>query len=199
MLVVGLTGSIGSGKSTVADLFAEKGAPVIDADIIARQITQTGSSAYNAIVDRFGKKILLDDDSLDRRQLREIIFQDPHHKKWLEELLHPIIMRQIADEITYITHPYCIAVIPLLMEIGADAFIDHILVIDVNEEDQLQRASLRDNSTTESIKAILKTQMTRDERLKIADDIIDNSGSIDALDSQVEKLHQKYLQLGQGK
>lgn len=199
MLVVGLTGSIGSGKSTVADLFAERGVPVIDADIIARQITQTGSSAYNAIVDHFGTKILLDDESLDRRQLREIIFQEPQHKQWLEELLHPIIMRQIADEITHITHAYCIAVIPLLMEIGADSFIDHILVVDVNEDTQLKRASMRDNSTTESIKAILKTQMTRKERLKIADDIIDNSGSKDNLDSQVEKLHQKYLQLGQRK
>ncbi len=195
MLVIGLTGSIGSGKSTVANLFAERGVPVIDADILAREITAPKLPAYQAIVTRFGSNILKADGTIDRSCLREIIFNNPDERLWLEALLHPIILHRMEDDIEKLDAPYCIAVIPLLLETDAATFIDRILVVDMSEETQAKRAALRDKNTVEQIKAIMNTQMPRKDRLAKADDIINNAGTPEALAKQVDKLHQMYLKL----
>ena len=195
MLVIGLTGSIGSGKSTVAHLFAARGVPVIDADVVAREVTAPNLPAYKAIVARFGNDILKANGTIDRSSLREIIFNKPEERRWLEALLHPIILNHMEDEMEKLDAPYCIAVIPLLLESDAATFIDRILVVDMSEETQLTRAALRDNRTTDQIKIIMDTQLPRKDKLAKADDIINNAGTPEALAKQVEKLHQMYLKL----
>lgn len=194
-LVVGLTGSIGSGKSTVANLFAKHGVPIIDADVIARGITQPGTRAYKAITNRFGQEILKDDHTIDRASLREIIFSRPEERKWLEALLHPEILAEMQANIANLNTDYCLAVIPLLLETEAASFVQRVLVVDIPEDIQLERASLRDNSTKGNIKAIIDTQIDRKLRLAQADDIINNAGSPAELAKQVDQLHQQYLKL----
>lgn len=195
MLVIGLTGSIGSGKSTVANLFAEHGIPVIDADVIAREVTAPHTPSYDAIKARFGKAVIKPDHTIDRGSLREIIFTQPEERRWLEALLHPIILQKMQAEIAKLHTPYCIAVIPLLLETEAAAFVQHVLVVDIPEETQIQRASSRDKKTNGHIKSIIKTQSSREHRLAKANDIIDNAGSKEDLAKQVDNLHQKYLKL----
>lgn len=195
MLVVGLTGSIGSGKSTVAHLFAQHGVPVIDADILSRTLTQAGMPAYARIVEHFGTQIVNADGSLDRGALRDLIFTDPNERRWLEALLHPLILQRMQEDIRQLQAPYCLAVIPLLLETETVNFIQRILVVDITEKTQIERAVLRDKSTQDKIQSIIKTQMARDERLARADDVIDNTGSAEALAKQVDKLHQMYLKL----
>ena len=197
MLVIGLTGSIGSGKSTVAELFAELGVPVIDADVIAREVTQQHSPALDNIVERYGTQILNADGSLNRCALRQIIFTQSEERLWLEALLHPVILQRMADEIAKFSAPYCIAVIPLLLEIEDTGFIQRILVVDIPEQTQLDRAALRDKTTHDHIKSIIRTQISREQRLNRAHDIINNAGTLKELAEQVEKLHQLYLKLAQ--
>jgi dephospho-CoA kinase len=197
MLVIGLTGSIGSGKTTVAQLFAKRGAPVIDADVLAREVTRPATPAYTAITARFGEDVVNEDGTLDRAGLREIIFHQPEERRWLEELLHPLIIERMRDDIAKQQAPYCIAVIPLLLETEALGFVQRVLVVDLPEEIQVERAKLRDNSSVDKVKAILSTQIPRDERLKRADDVINNAGTPADLEQQIAKLHQKYLQLSQ--
>jgi dephospho-CoA kinase len=195
MQVIGLTGSIGSGKTTVANLFAARGVPVIDADVLAREVTKPDTPAYRAIIERFGSRVLNADGTLDRGSLREIIFHDALQRSWLEALLHPLILARMQDEIARLNTPYCIAVIPLLLETDAVQFIDRILVVDLPEATQIERARLRDNATNDQIEAILKTQISREERLKRAHDVINNAGNQTELMNQIEELHQKYLKL----
>ena len=195
MIVIGLTGSIGSGKSTVAHLFAERGVPVIDADVLAREVTQPHTVAHQAMVTRFGDSILNADGSIDRGSVREIIFHQAEERRWLEALLHPLIVQRMQQDIAKLAAPYCIAVIPLLLETDSTAFVQRILVVDIPEETQVERAKLRDKSSNEQIKAILNTQIPREQRLKRADDIINNAGTHDELEKQVDVLHQKYLNL----
>lgn len=199
MLVIGLTGGIGSGKTTVADMFARYGISIIDADEIARIITVPGTPAHTAILQHFGPDILTLDGSLDRGKLRDIIFNQPKERTWLERLLHPIILERMEKNLSTQNGPYCIAVIPLLMETDSQSFIDRVLVVDASEATQVERATLRDNTNREDIRAIIASQMPRKERLAYADDVINNDGSEDKLAEQVEKLHQKYLQLSQDK
>lgn len=195
MLVIGLTGSIGSGKTTVANLFAQHGVPVVDADVLSRTLTQPGMPAYNQIVARFGQQVVSSDSKLDRVALREIIFNEPEERRWLEALLHPLILDRMQSDIQQLQAPYCLAVIPLLLETEAVQFIQRILVVDIPEETQLERATMRDKSTKEKIKSIIKTQVGREVRLSKADDVIDNTGNEGALVKQVDKLHQMYLKL----
>ncbi len=197
MLVVGLTGSIGSGKSTVAELFAKLGVPVIDADILSREVTEPHTPAHGKIVAHFGHQILNADGGLNRGLLRKIIFNQPEERRWLESLLHPIILERMQSDIAKCQAPYCLAVIPLLLESDATSFIQRILVVDLPEEIQLERAKLRDNSTSEQIKAIIDTQIPRTARLARADDIINNAGTPDQLVAQVHDLHQQYLKMGE--
>lgn len=197
MLVIGLTGGIGSGKSTVAKLFAEHGVPVIDADQIARELTQPKQPALSKIIRHFGREILQKDGALDRTQLRKIIFHDPQQRGWLEKLLHPLIQRKIKEQIKTFSAPYCITVIPLLFEVKPYPFIDRILVVDTPEYLQIARITSRDKLAKPHIEAILETQVKRDHRLAEAHDIISNEGSLASLIPQVEKLHQFYLSLSE--
>lgn len=196
MLVIGLTGGISSGKTTVAKLFAEKGIAIIDADVIAREVTAKGQDTVNIIANYFGKDVLISDDTLDRAKLRKIIFADEEKRIWLEKLLHPLIRTKMYEQIKTAKSPYCIAVIPLLLETKHPfSFIDRILVVDTTEEEQLNRTQVRDNLTVEQVQSILKTQINREQRLKYADDVIINSGKISELHSEVNNLHEFYLSL----
>ncbi|OGT43557.1 MAG: dephospho-CoA kinase [Gammaproteobacteria bacterium RIFCSPHIGHO2_12_FULL_40_19] len=190
---IGLTGGIGSGKSTVADFFKKHNVPVIDADIIAHQITEKNAVAYDSIVSHFGKTILNPDQTINRKQLRDIIFQNLSEKKWLENLLHPMIRKTMRDALQTIQTSYCICVIPLLTESSGIDFIDRVLVIDTPIEIQIDRAKKRDCATEESIQKIIDSQASEQARLKIADDIIINDSDLKSLEEQVDKLHRYYI------
>ena len=194
-LIIGLTGGIGSGKSEASKRFAERGILIVDADIVAREAVEPNSFALKQISDHFGKDILNASGELNRSKLREIIFSTPSEKIWLESLLHPIINASIRQQLANASSAYAILASPLLLETKQFELVDRILVIDVNEQLQIERASQRDNNKPDQIKAIMQTQLSRQERCARADDIILNNGNIAALDEQVEKLHQLYLTL----
>ena len=194
-LIVGLTGGIGSGKSEACRLFAARGIVIIDADNIARDVVLPGRTALHDISLHFGEEILTTSGELDRRKLRDIIFSNPHEKKWLENLLHPIINLEIRNQLANAESPYVILASPLLLETRQFELTDRILVIDASEQLQIERASTRDRNDTAQIKAIMNTQLSRQERCAKADDIIQNHGNLDELDEQIEKLHQRYLEM----
>ncbi len=193
MLKIGLTGGIGSGKSTVSKLFEKLGVPVIDADVIARQIVEPGQPALNQLVQTFGNQFLTADGTLDRAKLRQLVFSDPAQKQRLEELLHPLVYRKIEEEIELLTSAYCIICVPLLLETGMTGLVDRVLVVDCALEIQIERVKQRDRLTTEQIKSIIASQVSREERLARADDVIDNSKPATQLAEQVKKLHNLYL------
>ncbi len=192
---VALTGGIASGKSTVADLFAALGVPVIDTDLIARAIVEPGQPALCAVVDAFGPEILDDQGRLDRRRMRERIFSDPGAKQRLEAILHPAIRREMERQSLAAGGPYQLLVIPLLTEGGRRDHVDGVLLVDVPEEVQVERLTQRDRVTAEQAQASLRAQATRAERLTMADDVILNTGRIDELRAKVAALHEKYLGL----
>ena len=203
-LIVGLTGGIGSGKSEVCRRFNARGISIIDADIAAREVVEPGSPALEEIRAHFGDSILLVPEenappALNRALLREIIFSDPSQKDWLEQLLHPIINQRIRDQLAAASGPYVILASPLLLETRQYLLVDRILVIDASEQLQITRASIRDLNNEEQIRAIMATQLLRQDRCAQANDIIQNSGSLIELDEQVEKLHQLYLELAANK
>jgi dephospho-CoA kinase len=189
--IIGLTGGIGSGKSLVAARFAELGVTVVNADTVAREVVAKGEPALDAIRTHFGEDIVLPNGELDRRKLRGIIFNDPAQKKWLENLLHPLIRLRIVDQLHAAISPYAILESPLLLETDQHLLVEKIIVVDVNEATQIARASLRDGSDIAQIKNIIASQMPRVEKLKKADFVIDNSGSKDATFLQVEEIDKK--------
>lgn len=191
---VALTGGIGSGKSTVANAFAALGVNVIDADIIARQVVEPGSSALRAIAEHFGPDMILQDGSLNRRLLRERIFASPVDKSWLNGLLHPLIHQQTQREIAQATSPWVLWVVPLLVENQLADKADRVLVVDVSVETQISRTMQRDGVSREHAEKIIAAQATREARLAVADDIIDNNGTPDEIASDVARLHAAYLQ-----
>ncbi|MDA8511033.1 dephospho-CoA kinase [Citrobacter sp. Igbk 14] len=191
---VALTGGIGSGKSTVANAFADLGINVIDADIIARQVVERGMPALQAIAEHFGSDVIAADGSLQRRILRERIFSDPDEKKWLNALLHPLIQQETQRQFQQATSPYLLWVVPLLVENALYEKADRVLVVDVTPETQLRRTMQRDDVTREHVEQILAAQATREARLAVADDVIDNNGAPDAIVSDVARLHALYLQ-----
>ena len=195
MLVIGLTGGIGSGKTTVADLFEKHGVTIIDSDQIARALTAKNQAAFNAIVAEFGSSILTPSGELDRKALRHIIFQDQSKRLWLENLLHPAIRDEMARLVEKAISPYCILVIPLLLETEPNPIINRILVVDTPEAKQIERVSIRDQQSSDAIEVILAAQTSRQHRLAKADDIIYNEHHLDALKPQVDKLHALYLSL----
>lgn len=195
MMVIGLTGGIGSGKSAVAKAFTELGIEVIDADQLSRDVVEVGSPALNEIAGKFGTTILDQDGSLDRRALREIVFADAKAKQWLEQLLHPLIAQLLADRIAASNSAYTMVESPLLLETNQKDLVGRILVVDVPEQIQLERALERDGGSEATIRAIIAAQMPRKERLESADDILNNEGSLADIALQVESFHQRYLQM----
>lgn len=193
--VVGLTGGIGSGKSTVANLFAELGAGIVDTDAIAHELTGPGGGAIAAIAAAFGAEVIAATGALDRRAMRERVFADPPAKKRLEAILHPMI-REISDHrIAEAQAPYVILAVPLLVESGAyGERVDRVLVVDCDAALQVSRVMQRSGLTEAAVRAIIATQASRDERLAAADDVIVNSGGAEALRGQVAALHRKYLE-----
>ena len=197
MFIVGLTGGIGSGKSTIAQHFVELGITCIDADLTAREVVQPGEPALDAIFQHFGETILLADGSLDRRKLREEIFGNSSARKWLNELLHPLIRQRMLQQCQQANSPYCILMVPLLFENNLQSLVQRTLVIDVDEATQIRRTMQRDKATEEQIKAIIAAQCPRQQRLMLADDVISNGDEVTPLQRQhaVNTLHQTYLLL----
>jgi dephospho-CoA kinase len=193
--VVGLTGGIGSGKSAAADEFAALGATVVDTDVIAHELTESGGAALPAVEKLFGADFIRD-GRMDRLRMRERVFSDPAAKKALEDLLHPMIREESQRRIAAAAGPYVIHVVPLLVE-SADyrRRVDRVLVVDAPEEAQVARVRSRSGLPEEQVRAIMRSQAARATRLAAADDVVDNSGPRDALRKQVAALHQKYLQL----
>jgi dephospho-CoA kinase len=191
--VVALSGGIASGKSTIADLFAKLGVPIVDADIIARQVVQAGSYAFNQIVKHFSQEILLTNGELDRSQLREIIFNNDHERLWLNDLLHPIIQQETQKQIAMQSTTYLIWVVPLLIENNLHIWADRVLIIDTSLSLQLERLVKRDNISESLAKKMIQSQVSLKKRLSYADDIIVNDGNLLSLTTQVNLLHQQYL------
>jgi dephospho-CoA kinase len=196
-IIVGLTGGIGSGKSEVSRRFEQLGIKVVDADIVAREVVNTGSIALSAISEHFGKNILNADGSLNRAQLRSRIFENPDEKRWLESLLHPIIRKEIVTQLAQSKSPYRILSSPLLFETKQNELVDRVLVVDATENMQLMRASARDSNNKDQIQKIIASQISRTERCAQADDIIKNHGDLNELDIAVKELHTFYLQLAE--
>ncbi len=193
-MIIGLTGGIGSGKTTVSTLFEELGVDIVDADIVARDVVAIGSPALAQIKQTFGEQVLLADGSLNRAKLRTIVFNNEADKQWLNNLLHPLIREAILTQLKATTSPYCLLVAPLLLENKLETYVDRILVIDVAVETQIERTLTRDTSKRAEIEAIIASQISRENRLAAADDVIDNSTSdFEALKKTVTALHQRYL------
>lgn len=195
MLVIGLTGGIGSGKTAASDHFSHLGIEIVDADIASRVVVEPGKPALTQIAEHFGEAILLADQTLNRAALREKIFANPDDKKWLEALLHPLIAEEITRGLAAATSPYVIFVSPLLIESDQKSFCNRLLVIDVPEQLQLERTTKRDNNDEAQVKRIIASQASRQQRLDLADDVIDNTNGLDELLAKVENMHQQYLQL----
>ncbi len=195
MFVVGLTGGIGAGKSTVAELFRAQGVPVLDADVIARELVQKGKPALTRLVALFGREILDEDGALNRARLRALVFGDAAWRKQLEALLHPLIHEEMQVRLAQLKTPYCIVCIPLLVETGWTASVQRVLVVDAPDELRRQRVVSRDGLSAAEFSAILAAQASRDERLAAADDVIVNDGGRDMLKQRVGELHRHYSQL----
>ena len=191
--IVALSGGIASGKSTIANLFAQLGVPIIDADVIARQVVEIGTDAYKLIIKHFSQEILLPNNEIDRSQLREIIFNNDHERLWLNNLLHPIIQEQTQIQIAQQTAAYVIWVVPLLVENNLHNLADRVLMVDTPEQLQLERLIQRDNIDESLAKKMISSQISSQKRLTYADDIIVNNGDLTSLTAQVNKLHQQYL------
>lgn len=193
-LIVGITGGIGSGKSAVTARFEDKGITVVDADLAARVVVEPGRPALAAIAEHFGPELILSDGELDRAALRQRVFSDEAERRWLEQLTHPLIGQEILDQLTAATSPYTILSSPLLLETSQKDLTDCVVVVDVPEEVQLQRTMARDSNDEEQVKRIMAAQMQRSDRLARADIVIDNTGTLDNLDREVEELHREFLQ-----
>jgi dephospho-CoA kinase len=189
--IVGLTGGIGSGKTTVSDLFAELGITVADSDVVSRDIVMPGRPAHTAIKQHFGGSILLEDETLDRVKLREIVFSNSDERRWLESQTHGPIMKELGDIIAAATSPYAILV--LSAGGGRSPLIDRMLVVDAPAEAQITRVTERDNNSVEQVQAIMNSQPNREERFTWADDILQNDGTLASLRGKVETLHATYL------
>lgn len=190
-----LTGGIASGKTTVSDKFSELGITVIDADIISREVVAVGTEGLKSIKAYFGSQVINSDGSLNRELLRSIVFEDKQEREWLNNLLHPLIRERMQQLQNESTSEYSLSVIPLLFESKQSKHYDRVLVVDCPKAKQLQRLILRDNSSQEQAEAILNSQATREERLSIANDIIENTKDLQYLEEQVIKLHKHYLNL----
>lgn len=198
-LIIGITGGIGSGKTTVTDYFASLGVTVVDADQAARVVIEPGTPALQTMVDHFGEQVLQADGYLNRRALRHIIFNDPKERRWLEALLHPLIREKITIQLLPSESPYHILASPLLLETDQHTMVDRVVVVDISVELQVQRTMVRDRIEQSKVEAILKAQTDRDTRLAKADDVIENSGSLEVLYQTLDQLHETWLTLAADK
>lgn len=195
---LGLTGGIGSGKSAVAEQFVALGVDLVDSDQAARWVVEPGRPALAAIAQHFGEQVLNPDGHLNRSALREQIFTNPAERRWLENLLHPLIATEVAQFLANAKSPYAIMVSPLLIESGQYKLAQRVLVIDVPEHVQIERTMRRDQLSAEQVQAILAAQATREERLRHADDVLTNDRDLTWMKSEVERLHTFYLTLNGG-
>jgi len=196
MLRVGLTGGIASGKSVASDYFASLGIPVIDTDILSRELVQPGTEGLQKIVETFDETVLDETGVLDRARLRKIVFASDNKRTQLEDILHPLIRDRVGELIAEIVNaPYAIIVIPLLFETRYPVPVDRVLVIDADENRQLERLLKRDDISLEQARAMLRAQASREERIRRADDVVVNDGSLEALQAQLLNLHQEYLKI----
>ena len=195
MLIIGLTGGIGSGKSVASDKFKSLGITVVDADVASRTVVEPGKPALKEIEDHFSSGIITAEGKLDRNKLREIIATDPEERKWLESVLHPKIGEQITKEISESTSVYTLFVAPLLLETNSQERCARVVVVDVPKEVQIRRTAKRDKVSPNQVEQMVAVQMEREKRLKKADDVLLNSGTIEDLEKQVEELHKKYMQM----
>jgi dephospho-CoA kinase len=195
MFIVGITGGIGSGKSAVTRQLEQFGINVIDADIVARDVVAPGEEALQKIAQHFGSQILTNSGELNRAELRVKIFSDPKERKWLEQLLHPVIRARIIQQLENTQSSYAVLASPLLLETDQHQLTDHIVVVDVPEAIQIERTISRDKNNAEQVKSIIQTQMPRDQKIVKADTIIDNSADLATLKKEVAALHSKLLTL----
>ena len=195
MLIIGLTGGIGNGKSVASDKFKSLGITVVDADVASRTVVEPGKPALKEIEYHFGSGIITAEGKLDRNKLREIIATDPEERKWLESVLHPKIGEQITKEISESTSVYTLFVAPLLLETNSQERCARVVVVDVPKEVQILRTAKRDKVSPNQVEQMVAAQMEREKRLEKADDVLLNSGTIEDLEKQVEELHKKYMQM----
>ena len=193
--IVGVTGGIGSGKSAVCREFERYGIKVVDADIAAREVVVPGSEGLADVVAEFGQAVLNSDGTLNRGELREIVFQNADQRAKLEAILHPKIRKRIEQQLAESRSPYTLLCVPLMVERGNNYAINRLLVVDCDEETQIERVMQRDNLTRSQVLAIMSTQASREERLAQADDVIMNDGSVEDIADRVKPLHAKYLAL----
>ena len=194
-MIVGLTGGIGSGKSAAANFFVELGVNLIDADDLAKNVLNKNSKGYELFINEFGEQYLDNDKNIDRDLLRKTIFNDSDKKNKLENIIHPQVRSGIEEFIKSSKSDYCIVVVPLIYETRSSSYYDRILVIDCDEEIQINRSAIRDNTENKEIKKIISKQASREERLSIADDVILNNRTLDSLKEEVIKLHKKYIKM----
>ena len=193
MFIVGVTGGIGSGKTAVTDIFYKLDIDIVDADLASRKAVLKGSPSLKKIKEKFGEDILLEDGNLNRARLRKIIFEDSSEKDWLENLLHPQILEIIKSELKESKSSYKVLVSPLLFETGQFQLCHRTLLIDVSEEEQIIRTTKRDKVTSDQVKKIINSQMSREDKIKIADDVVTNEGSLNDLEEKIRALHSSYL------
>ena len=197
MLIIGLTGGIGSGKSSACNFFTQQGIPVIDADIIAHQLVKPESPALLEIIDIFGADFINSNGQLNRDKLRKEIFSDPHKKQQLEAIIHPRVFEEMQNQLANLNAAYCVLCIPLLLETEATDKVNRVLVIDVNEATQIKRVMARDKLSREQIQSIIDTQINRNDRLRLADDVISNNAQPEDFQQQLTLIHKKYLSISE--
>ena len=199
VLTIALTGGIGSGKTSIASIFKSLGVPIIDSDTISKEIILPGKPCFKDIVNEFGEEILTNKGTIDRYKLRDIIFNNDKARIKLENITHPIIFKNIDIQTSLINYPYCLVIVPLLVETKSVKYFDKVLLVDTLENIQFERVTKRDSISPTLLRKIIKTQVTRSERLKYADDIIENNNEIGNLNEYINILHKKYLTLSKEK
>ena len=199
LLTIALTGGIGSGKTSIASIFKSLGVPIIDSDTISKEIILPGKPCFKDIVNEFGEEILTNKGTIDRYKLRDIIFNNDKARIKLENITHPIIFKNIDIQTSLINYPYCLVIVPLLIETKSVKYFDKVLLVDTFKNIQFERVSKRDSMSPTLLRKIIKIQATRSERLKYADDIIENNNEIGNLNEHINILHKKYLTLSKEK
>ncbi|RLA18075.1 MAG: dephospho-CoA kinase [Gammaproteobacteria bacterium] len=194
-IIIGLTGGIACGKTTASDFFADKGIEIVDADLVAREVVEPGQPALEKIIEVFGISLIQADGTLDRQKMRDLVFADADKRTKLESILHPLIRKRMAEQLALCRGHYVIYSVPLLLESGLDKQADRVLVIDVAPDVQMRRLLSRDQTTLDQAQAIIDAQLPREKRNLAADDIIENSGTLEQFIDQLEAIHGYYLTL----